>query len=61
MVVQKICLANLVNILISLCLGLFQFHGGTNFGNTAGRFVVTSYDYDSPIDEYGTQTKHDSS
>lgn len=30
-----------------------QFHGGTNFGNTAGRFVATSYDYDAPLDEYG--------
>lgn len=31
----------------------YMFHGGTNFGNTAGRFVSTSYDYDAPIDEYG--------
>ncbi|KAL6574391.1 Beta-galactosidase 3 [Orobanche hederae] len=31
-----------------------QFHGGTNFGRTAGGpFVTTSYDYDAPIDEYG--------
>lgn len=32
-----------------------QFHGGTNFGRTAGGpFITTSYDYDAPIDEYGT-------
>ncbi|XP_021751137.1 putative beta-galactosidase [Chenopodium quinoa] len=31
----------------------YMFHGGTNFGNTAGRFVATSYDYDAPLDEYG--------
>ncbi|GAB4853797.1 Beta-galactosidase 1 [Ancistrocladus abbreviatus] len=31
----------------------YMYHGGTNFGTTAGRFVATSYDYDAPIDEYG--------
>lgn len=31
-----------------------QYHGGTNFGRTAGGpFITTSYDYDAPIDEYG--------
>lgn len=31
-----------------------QFHGGTNFGRTAGGpFIATSYDYDALIDEYG--------
>ena len=31
-----------------------QYHGGTNFGRSAGGpFVSTSYDYDAPIDEYG--------
>ncbi|KAM4131944.1 hypothetical protein ACJW30_01G213900 [Castanea mollissima] len=30
------------------------YHGGTNFGRTSGGpFIATSYDYDSPIDEYG--------
>ncbi|MCL7023513.1 hypothetical protein MKW94_005238, partial [Papaver nudicaule] len=30
------------------------YHGGTNFGRTAGGpFVTTSYDYDAPLDEYG--------
>ncbi|GMN53117.1 hypothetical protein TIFTF001_022274 [Ficus carica] len=30
------------------------FHGGTNFGRTAGGpFIATSYDYDAPVDEYG--------
>jgi hypothetical protein len=30
------------------------YHGGTNFGRTAGGpFIATSYDYDAPIDEYG--------
>lgn len=34
-----------------------QYHGGTNFGRTAGGpFIATSYDYDAPIDEYGMQT-----
>ena len=34
---------------------LFQYHGGTNFDRTAGGpFIATSYDYDAPIDEYGT-------
>lgn len=39
----------------SLCLlGYKQYHGGTNFGRTAGGpFITTSYDYDAPIDEYG--------
>ena len=36
-----------------------QYHGGTNFGRTAsGLFVATSYDYDAPIDEYGTFQYH---
>ncbi|KAH9296776.1 hypothetical protein KI387_028458 [Taxus chinensis] len=31
-----------------------QYHGGTNFGRTAGGpFISTSYDYDAPLDEYG--------
>ncbi|KAG6704975.1 hypothetical protein I3842_07G158600 [Carya illinoinensis] len=37
------------------------YHGGTNFGRTAGGpFITTSYDYDAPIDEYGLirQPKH---
>lgn len=34
-----------------------QYHGGTNFGRTAGGpFITTSYDYDAPIDEYGEKT-----
>ncbi|KAI3979478.1 hypothetical protein MKX01_001670 [Papaver californicum] len=32
----------------------YMYHGGTNFGRTAGGpFVTTSYDYDAPLDEYG--------
>ncbi|XP_065848955.1 beta-galactosidase-like [Euphorbia lathyris] len=31
----------------------YMFHGGTNFGRTSGLFMVTSYDYDAPLDEYG--------
>jgi hypothetical protein len=31
-----------------------MYHGGTNFGRTAGGpFITTSYDYDAPLDEYG--------
>ncbi|GAB2302362.1 hypothetical protein Dimus_036376, partial [Dionaea muscipula] len=37
----------------------YMYHGGTNFGTTAGRFVTTSYDYDAPIDEYGCDRDHD--
>lgn len=34
---------------------LFQFFGGTNFGRTSGGpNQITSYDYDAPIDEYGS-------
>jgi hypothetical protein len=33
----------------------FQYHGGTNFGRTAGGpYITTAYDYDAPLDEYGT-------
>ncbi|OVA08315.1 D-galactoside/L-rhamnose binding SUEL lectin domain [Macleaya cordata] len=31
----------------------YMYHGGTNFGRTSGVFITTSYDYDSPLDEYG--------
>lgn len=32
----------------------YMYHGGTNFGRTAGGpFITTSYDYDAPIDEFG--------
>ncbi|XP_074580440.1 beta-galactosidase 15-like [Curcuma longa] len=32
----------------------YMYHGGTNFGRTSGGpFLVTSYDYDAPLDEYG--------
>ncbi|GFQ04066.1 beta-galactosidase 8 [Phtheirospermum japonicum] len=32
----------------------YMYHGGTNFGRTTGGpFIITSYDYDAPIDEYG--------
>ncbi|KAI3949813.1 hypothetical protein MKW92_040003 [Papaver armeniacum] len=32
----------------------YMYHGGTNFGRTSGGpFIVTSYDYDAPLDEYG--------
>ncbi|CAN0838935.1 unnamed protein product [Linum grandiflorum] len=35
-------------------INYYMFHGGTNFGRTAGGpFVATSYDYDAPLDEYG--------
>ncbi|CAA0838630.1 Beta-galactosidase 9 [Striga hermonthica] len=32
----------------------YMYFGGTNFGRTAGGpNIITSYDYDAPIDEYG--------
>ena len=35
-----------------------QYHGGTNFGRTAGgTFITPSYDDDAPIDEYGEFTR----
>ncbi|KAI4380756.1 hypothetical protein MLD38_006909 [Melastoma candidum] len=35
-------------------INYYMYHGGTNFGRTAGGpFISTSYDYDAPIDEYG--------
>ncbi|WCJ42674.1 Beta-galactosidase [Euphorbia peplus] len=35
-------------------MNYYMYHGGTNFGRTAGGpFIATSYDYDAPIDEYG--------
>ncbi|XP_061353860.1 beta-galactosidase 1-like isoform X2 [Gastrolobium bilobum] len=31
----------------------YMYHGGTNFGRTAGGpFIATSYNYDTPINEY---------
>ncbi|KAJ6713278.1 BETA-GALACTOSIDASE 7 [Salix purpurea] len=41
------------------CLGgtfqnYYMYHGGTNFGRSAGGpYITTSYDYDAPLDEYG--------
>lgn len=35
-------------------LSYMQYHGGTNFGRTAGGpYISTTYDYDAPLDEYG--------
>jgi beta-galactosidase len=41
----------------------YMFYGGTNFGSYGGRtvgssdiYMVTSYDYDAPLDEYGRTT-----
>lgn len=42
-------------IFFPFCGFCLKYHGGTNFGRTAGGpFITTSYDYDAPIDEYGT-------
>lgn len=45
-------------------VNLYMFHGGTNFGATAGandkgryKAIVTSYDYDAPLDESGHPTE----
>ncbi|CAL9001679.1 unnamed protein product [Prunus brigantina] len=36
--------------------GTFQnynmYHGRTNFGRTAAAYIITTYDYDAPLDEY---------
>ncbi|XP_072957587.1 beta-galactosidase 1-like [Typha angustifolia] len=35
-------------------MNYYMYHGGTNFGRTSGGpYIVTSYDYDAPLDEYG--------
>jgi hypothetical protein len=34
-------------------MNYYMYHGGTNFGRTAGGFIATSYDYDAPLDEFG--------
>ncbi|KAJ7962918.1 Beta-galactosidase [Quillaja saponaria] len=32
----------------------YMYHGGTSFGRTSGDpYIMTSYDYDAPLDEYG--------
>ncbi|KAI4357584.1 hypothetical protein L6164_001523 [Bauhinia variegata] len=34
-------------------MNYYMYHGGTNFGRTAGGpYITTSYDYDAPLDEY---------
>ncbi|KAJ2786353.1 hypothetical protein GGI15_001599 [Coemansia interrupta] len=33
----------------------YMYQGGTNFGRTSGPFIMTSYDYDGFIDEYGLE------
>lgn len=45
-------------------VNIYMFHGGTNFGltngaNDKGRYLplVTSYDYDAPLDETGNPTE----
>ncbi len=45
-------------------VNIYMFHGGTNFGltngaNDKGRYapIVTSYDYDAPLDEAGNPTE----
>ncbi|KAJ3272750.1 hypothetical protein HDV01_005278 [Terramyces sp. JEL0728] len=35
-------------------VGYYMWHGGTNFGRSAGTpLITTSYDYDAPLNEYG--------
>ncbi|CAI9761110.1 unnamed protein product [Fraxinus pennsylvanica] len=34
----------------------YMYHGGTNFGRTAGGpYITTTYDYDAPLNEYGVE------
>ncbi|KAI8909226.1 beta-galactosidase 1-like protein [Gorgonomyces haynaldii] len=38
--------------------GYYMWHGGTNFGRTSGGpGITTSYDYDAPLDEYGSKNE----
>lgn len=47
-----------IKIKLSISI-LSQYHGGTNFGRTAGGpYITTSYDYDAPLDEYGGSISH---
>ncbi|KAK4430888.1 Beta-galactosidase 15 [Sesamum alatum] len=33
----------------------YMYHGGTNFGRTSGGpYITTTYDYDAPLNEYGS-------
>ncbi|XP_071908360.1 beta-galactosidase 15-like [Coffea arabica] len=35
-------------------MNYYMYHGGTNFGRTSGGpYIITSYDYDAPLNEYG--------
>jgi hypothetical protein len=35
-------------------MNYYMWHGGTNFGRwVGGPFIITSYDYDVMLDEYG--------
>ncbi|KAJ8435204.1 hypothetical protein Cgig2_028390 [Carnegiea gigantea] len=34
-------------------MNYYMYHGGTDFGRTAGPMMATTYDYDAPLDEYG--------
>eukprot|EP01027_Heterolobosea_sp_BB2_P013522 GEZU01019503.1.p1 GENE.GEZU01019503.1~~GEZU01019503.1.p1 ORF type:complete len:775 (-),score=155.68 GEZU01019503.1:405-2729(-) len=42
-------------------MNYYMWHGGTNWARDAGYLITTSYDYDSPLDEYGNphQPKYD--
>ncbi|KAJ2089651.1 hypothetical protein IW138_003249 [Coemansia sp. RSA 986] len=33
----------------------YMYQGGTNFGRTSGPFILTSYDYEGFLDEYGLE------
>ncbi|KAI7757879.1 hypothetical protein M8C21_026797 [Ambrosia artemisiifolia] len=47
----RIQLLNLFRV-VDLLSNYYMYHGGTNFGRTAGGpFIATSYDYDAPLDE----------
>ncbi len=57
--------ANDLDVLLELgaSVNIYMFHGGTNFGFTNGandkgvyQPIVTSYDYDAPLDEAGNPT-----
>ncbi|GKA56981.1 beta-galactosidase-like protein isoform X2 [Tanacetum coccineum] len=41
-------------------INYYMYGGGTNFGRTAGGpFIATSYDYDAPLDEFGSNVETD--
>lgn len=69
-IVQSSDVVNQMKVMLAMnaSFSFYMFHGGTNFGFTSGAFmndttdsvgylpVLTSYDYNAPLDEAGDVT-----